>query len=395
MVDLYPYQLEHLDGLPKDIILAWDVGTGKSLSSLYHYRLHNPDGRLLVVAPASKVRTKDWERELKRAFGDNLPDATVASYERFTKDWQQFVDDELTVIFDECHFLCNATSKRSKAAQQVCRVAKQWIGLSATPLPNGWRSAEAYAIITGLVRNKTAFHSRFVITDRSRGFPLILGYREEETLKNWWRYVAEPLKRTGKLKLPSQSIGKVVEMSPKLLKEYRRVKRERITDDGEMLDSPPALFAHLRQMTTPARLNTIRSIIEETDEHVVIFYNYNVEREALHKLLTEHFKDRTVYEQSGHASVLPPREVWSTMPPSVTLAQYQSASQAIELTYASVTIYTSPSYSYSNFEQSMGRTRRNGQEKTTLFYMLNVEGSIDNDVWKALRAKKDFDDKRY
>jgi hypothetical protein len=134
----------------------------------------------------------------------------------------------------------------------------------------------------------------------------------------------------------------------------------------------------------------VRSILDATDEHIVIFYNYNVEREALLELLAKHYKERPVFEQSGHRSDLPKRDIWDNMPQSVTLAQYQSASQAIELTYASVTIYLSPTYSYALWEQSLGRTRRNGQAKTALFYCLSVEQSVDKEVWQCLKNKTDF-----
>lgn len=387
---LHDYQVKYLDGLPRDVIMTADVGLGKSIMSLAHFAKHNPYGRLVVVAPASKVRTGDWEREAKNFLG--IDDLEVVSYEKFTKNWKQYVDPQLTIIADECHYVCNATSKRGKAISTVARTAAQFIGLSATPLPNGWKSAENYAVIFGVSRNKTQFHQRFVITDRSRGFPVILGYREEDFLKSWWASISRRLERTGDLKLPSRSIGKVVDMKPRQAKEYRTVRNERIYN-GVLLDSAPLLFATLRQMTAPWRVNQLESILEETDEHVVVFYNYNNEREEILKLLEDKFTDRLVFEQSGHESHLPPRDAWGSMPPSVTLAQYQSASVAIELTYASVTIYFSPTYSYANFHQSMGRTRRNGQKKTTIFYMLKVEGTIDGQVWKALREKRDFDDK--
>jgi SNF2 family DNA or RNA helicase len=78
------------------------------------------------------------------------------------------------------------------------------------------------------------------------------------------------------------------------------------------------------------------------------------------------------------------------MPPSVTLAQYQSASHAIEFTYASLTIFMSPCTSYSNYEQAIGRTLRHGQSKTALFYHLAIENSLDKRIWSILSKKEDF-----
>lgn len=89
-------------------------------------------------------------------------------------------------------------------------------------------------------------------------------------------------------------------------------------------------------------------------------------------------------------SRLPAREDWDTLASSITLVQYQSGSQAIELTYASVTVYFSPCTSYANYEQSKGRTRRNGQAKTTIFYHVAAEGTLDRHIWQIIGTKQDF-----
>lgn len=388
MIELYPYQSKYLDNLPKDVIMSADVGLGKTIMALEHARRHGIQDRIVVVAPASKCRTGDWQREIENFFALGAK-YDVISYEMFTKKWSSLVDENTALIIDEGHFICNATSLRSKAVLKAARVAHQWVILSATPLPNGWRSAETYAILTGLSRTKTEFVNRFVITDRSKGFPLILGYREKEALDKWWNEVSRPLVRSGALKLPSKMIPVAEAMSPRLQRLYKRAVKDRLYED-EMLDSPSKLFVRLRQIPTPTRIDALQSIVESTDEHIVVFYNFDSEREAVLEMLKKSFKGRKIYEQSGHESRLPDRNKWANLKPSVTLVQYQSGSQAIELTYASVTVYLSPCTSYADYEQSKGRTRRNGQEKVTLFYHIAAEGSLDRHIWKILSGKRDF-----
>lgn len=396
-MELFEYQLKYLEGLPKNVFMGADVGTGKTKMSIEHARRHsnfrNSKGEneildLLVVAPASKVKTGDWQEEIHEC--GFIRNYFVVSYEGFTKHWMSLVAPTTTIVFDEVHYLANATSKRGKAAVKAMTVCHQWIGLSATLLPNGWRSAATYAIATGLVRNKTAFFNRFVITDRSRGFPIIMGYREEATLEQWWATVAKPLKRTGDLRLPSRMIALEPKMTQYEVSEYKRLKEQRITRDGELLDSPSKLFTALRQESALVRVVALERLLDGTDEHVIVFYNFNKERDMLRAMLENSYPERTIYEQSGHMSDLPPREEWATMPPSVTLAQYQSASQAIELTYASITVYLSPPTSYANYEQSKGRTRRHGQERTTLFYHIAVQGTLDRYIWQLVGRKQQF-----
>jgi hypothetical protein len=291
------------------------------------------------------------------------------------------------ILTHNCHMLAQPTTKRSKAFLRIARSAGQWILLSGTPTPNSWRSAATYAILTGLSRNKTDFWRRFVIEDRSRGFPLILGYREQDTLNEWWKQVSKPLVRP---LLPSQSLPVEPDMRPATKRAMKQAIKERVTASGDLLDTPSSLFAHLRQLQVSERTQALHNVLEGTDENVVVWYNFNSERQAILDLLAKNYPDRTVYEQSGHASTLPDRAEWSSITNSVTIAQYQSASAAIELVYASVNVYFSPSTSYANYEQSKGRTRRNGQTKTVLYYHISVQSSPDRKIWGTLKERRDF-----
>jgi len=77
----------------------------------------------------------------------------------------------------------------------------------------------------------------------------------------------------------------------------------------------------------------------------------------------------------------------------VLVAHYKSASTGLNLQWANVTIYFSPTYSYQEFEQSMGRTHRNGQTKKCLYYMFNVRGTVDYTIWQCLKEKRDFNER--
>lgn len=396
-MELYHYQTKYLSDLPKNVIMTASVGLGKTIMAIEHARRHGAVD-IVVIAPASKVRTGDWQREILNFYKDYeaIPNYTVLSYEMFTKKWKTIISPNTTIIADECHFVCSAKAQRSKAVLLASKLAWQWIFLSATPLPNGFRSAETYAILTGLAKNKTSFVQRFEIIDRSRGFPLLIGYRDEPVLNSWWNKVSKPLQRdasTG-VELPSSDLWIMPDMSVKEAKIYKTAFKEHMLGE-DMLDNPSKLFVALRQIPMDTRISALQSVIDSTDEHIVVFYNFNSERDAILSMIKKSFKERKIYEQSGHNSDLPKRENWSKLKPSITLVQYQSGSQAIELTYASVTVYLSPCTSYANYEQSKGRTRRNGQSKTTLFYHILIKGTIDERIWKILGEKRNFSEKLF
>ena len=345
--ELYDYQEKYLRDLPKNVFMTADVGLGKSAMALKHYEKHSTgDGSskyLAVVAPASKVRSGDWQRDIE----DWLPglsgpgsDVFVMSYEAFTKavketDSPDFSD--MSLIFDEVHYVKNPKSQRSKAFVTAVKSAHQWMGLTATPMSNGWQDAANYAIATGLVKNKTEFWRLFVITVMkvmgARHFPMITGYQNVETLKKWWAKVSKPLSREGNLDLP-QFIDKwiTISLTDEAMKEQRRLINERTLPDGEMLDSHMKLLAALRKNLVETRADAIRNILDKTDENIVIFYELNAERDLVKKILKEkEYSDRTLFEQNGHVKSLPKADAPKPTKKAVLLIQYRSGSAGLNL----------------------------------------------------------------
>lgn len=412
--ELYDYQKKYIADLPKNVIMTADVGLGKTAMALMHYKKHSVEGKrwkqLVIVAPASKVRSRDWESDVK-LWLPQLPiqpmmdPITVISYEAFTKAMGSHRNDydfrEVSFIFDEVHYVKNPMSKRSKAFVKAVETAHQWIGLTATPMSNGWHDAANYAIATGLVKNKTEFYRTYVITMMkvmgSRHFPMIVGYQNTETLKKWWAKVSKPLSREGNLDLP-QFIDRWIKIQVpyEVNKEQQRLINERTLPDGEMLDSHMKLLAALRKNLVQTRGDAIRNILDKTDENIVIFYELNAERDLVKEILKEkEYADRTLFEQNGHVKTLPKADSPKPGKRAVLLIQYKAGSAGLNLQYASVTVFMSPTYSYQDYHQARGRTDRAGQTKTPVFYHLQSTSRVDTVVWEALKAKKDFNEKTF
>ena len=130
--------------------------------------------------------------------------------------------------------------------------------------------------------------------------------------------------------------------------------------------------------------------MEGTTRNVVIFYNFKHEVKALKEII-----QKELYFVNGEGMKLPPKDEWKDITNSVTLVQYQAGSAGIELQYASEVIYYSPTYSYSDYQQSLGRCYRNGQDKKVTVYQFETKGTIESAVWKALANKQNFDEKMY
>lgn len=400
MRQLYPYQQKYISDLNTKAILAAELGTGKSLMAIYHYKKHAEGQPLLIIAPASKTRTGDWERELEHAGYDLAKlDYRIVSRERFTTGksvgkkplWQEFAPaynkgKQYAVIVDEIHIGGrNPNGAFAKKLMPVIRNASFFIGLTATPIPNGWQDSIGYAVLFGFKRNATEFKNRYFNIVRYKGWPEIVGYFNVEELEQWWASLAKPLSRAEANELPPRQFVGIDLDTPEL---YYKTKATRILGE-EMLDSPSKLLHGLRQTLADNKMDSLQNILEGTDENVLVWYNYNTERDAILELLSK-MKDKTVFEVTGHNQTAPDHSKWAETKNSVTLCQYKSASAGIELTYATVSVYFSPTYSWAEYSQSLGRNYREGQKNKVLVYNFRTLRTVEEDVYRALRNKKDF-----
>lgn len=403
-VELYQFQRDYLKGLPPKYIFAADTGTGKSYMSLAHYDQHAYLKPLLILAPASKVRSGDWERDVAKYFVGRLaPEVTVLSYQKFSRVptakqfretgdnglWRKWLTDHprgFAMIVDEVHFVKNPQSGMGRAVFEVSKQADFFVGLSATPLPNGWIDAINYFKIFGLTKHKTEFKKRYVDEVTYKGFPEIRGYFHEAELQQRWNQIAKPLDKNKALDLPP--VVKVPISLP-AGNDYIKVQKERLFGD-KFLDNPSALLHALRQSLVEPKVAWLDEFLEGVSDNVVVFYNYQIERDQILSMLARHHKKRTVFRQDGEKHEVPTKDKWEGLHRTITLAQYQSGSAAIEMTYAATTVYLSPTYSYSNYEQSIGRINRNGQTRHMTLYLLCAPTTVERDIWGALRNKSNF-----
>ena len=402
---LYGYQEEYLAKLPHNCIMAADLGTGKTLMSLAHWQRQRTGRPLLVVAPASKIRTGDWEDEAKRWFGSEMPDIVYISYEKLRlmdsktrrpRHWQftgarnggQIYD----VIADECHALKNPQSNQSKAIYEIIRSGGTFIGLSGTPMPNGWIDFAGYSKIFGYVKGITEFKQKYCIYQDYKGFPELVKYINTDELKLQLQATTFKLSREDAIELPDRRMLPVnVSLLPREKKRYFTCKLTRKDPNTEeLLDNSSRLLSVMRQSTTESRIDNLLSIVNDTSDNVIVFYNYISERNAILKALSKTDKEVLRYDGDQHDD-LPASE--AKLSNTVLVAHYKSASTGLNLQWANVTVYFSPTYSYQEFEQSMGRTHRNGQTKKCLYYLFNVRNTVDKNIWECLREKKDFNDK--
>lgn len=405
-MQLYNYQEEYLKTLPSSCIMAADLGTGKTLMSLAHWQRQNTGRPLLIVGPAAKIRTGDWEEEVQNWFGPGLyPNITYISYEKLRmmdKDTRKPRHWQFTgarnggvvydVIADECHSLKNPQSKQSKALYEIKRSGGLFIGLSGTPMPNGWIDFAGYSKLFGFVNGITEFKTKYCVYQDYKGFPELVKYINVDKMETQLKQIAFRLSRDQAAELPDRKMIAVgINLTLKAKKLYFTCKTTRQDPRSmELLDNSSRLLSVLRQSTTDARLDSLLSVVTDTSDNVVVFYNYISERNAILKALAKTGKQILRYDGDVHDD-LPASD--ANISNTVLVAHYKSASTGLNLQWANVTVYFSPTYSYQEFEQSIGRTHRNGQTRKCLYYLFNVRATVDRNIWDCLRNKRDFNTK--
>jgi superfamily II DNA or RNA helicase len=143
------------------------------------------------------------------------------------------------------------------------------------------------------------------------------------------------------------------------------------------------LFRIMRRVANgdERRLRAVRALLRE-HKRLVVFYNFNYELEALRGLESV----TTVAEWNGHKHEdIPKTDSW------VYLVQYTAGSEGWNCVDTDTMVFYSLTYSYKAWEQAHGRIDRLNTPFIDLYYYtLRSRSAIDAAIWKALKAKKNF-----
>ena len=172
---------------------------------------------------------------------------------------------------------------------------------------------------------------------------------------------------------------------------YKDLLRRRwnIYEDRPAVNSSELFFLMRRVVNSdPSRAS---KVLELTKVHprVIIFYNFNYELEIL---LGLRYEDGTIIAQWNgfeHEPV-PDADRW------VYLVQYAAGAEGWNCIQTDTMIFYSQNYSYKTLVQASGRTDRlNTPYRDLYFYHLKSRAWIDVAISRALRHKKNFNERSY
>lgn len=392
-MQLYNYQKKILQAIDDGKhLIKGDCSCGKTLCSLM-WAKSTRKNKVLVVTTASVRDSLGFQREIEK-FNDELGEwynslssFSVVSWSGLVKwlnaNWRSL--EEWAIIMDECHrSKAGYSSNQGRAVLQICKRTDCWTGWTATP-GDKWEDYYAYFTQTGKTRNKTDFQNRFCIMQRYP-FPKVIGKQNEQEYMRIKREIWHEVDSSEMAQELPETVSKTILV--KTPKGYRELMKTH-EYNGEFMDNPSALLHACRRLCgSKQKLDWLSDFVEGLDGSCIIFYSYETEREAIEQILKG--KVGKIWRINGKEHDVPMEQTIGKH--DVVLAQWQAGAFGLNLQFINHWVSFSPSYSYTITTQAMKRIHRKGQTKTCFYYWLRCEKTIEDDIYKCLHNKKDFDE---
>lgn len=407
---LYKHQQDVLKQLEpyNKCAMYLDMGLGKSATgAVKASSYHKP---ILIICPKSVIPQwentfTDWckdyqvynltnKKQLQSFINDNQDlKMGVINYESAWRKPELLKLKNYTLILDESQAIANNTSKQSKG---ICKLKfENLILLSGTPCSNA-RYDKLYTQLKllGLNMNKRSYEDRYCnFFDMEKGgvkFRVLSKhspYKNVDELKNTMNELGCVFMKTDEvIDLPEQ---RFIDIPIKQSKYYKTFTKDGYVDCGdiEYLSSSPATdMLYLRQLcNSKEKIETLKTLIESTEDRLIIFYNFNCELELLVQLVSK--LKRPLSFINGSEKNL---NCYHNDSNSITLVQFQSGSSGVNLQKANKMIYYSPPVKSDFYEQSKKRIHRIGQSSNCCCWKLITSNSIEQKIYNTLDLKRDY-----
>lgn len=440
-----------MQNVNKGFGLLFEMGCGKTLTAIAiagaGYQMGKVE-RLLIVAPTSVVAV--WPKELqeyakfkytcKTLLGekkqrikqiDNLLKfpfkALKVAVINYESTWRPEILEKLKefdadmVIADESQRIKTYDAAQSKAMHELGDQARYKLILSGTPVQTAaidiW-SQYRFLDKTVFGDNFFKFRGRYAIMG-GYGNKKIVGYKDLEGLIKKEHSIAFRVTKDEALDLPEQTFEtRKIQFSQKEKNLYERIKKDSYAelDGGGHITATTVLTRLLRlqqlaggflvqddaqkpQLVSRAKLDALGDIIEDyvigSGKKLVIFARFIAEVKAImelaDKVLPKELKQVAIYgdiKKEDRGDIV---KQFQEDPKTVLfIGQIDTAGTGITLTAADTCVYYSKNFNYATYSQSLSRIHRIGQRNCCTYIDLEIEGTIDELISKALSRKEDM-----
>lgn len=408
--------------------LLLDMGLGKTVvtltvseAMLYDSMQYN---KVLVIAP-KKVAEDTWTREaakwdhtkhlrVSRVLGSAAErraalkrDADIYVINRENVEW---LVDHLGntwpfdfVVIDELSSFKNPRSKRFRALRKVRPLMSRVVGLTGTPVPNGYLDlwSQIYLLDRGERLGKTITQYRNTYFDASYrpwGQEYKLKPGAETAINEALKDICLSMKAEDYLSMDEPLVIDVpVVMTEKEMARYKTLERDAVL---EIADGGVITAANAAAITTKLLQLSNGAVYDETGQAIHI---HNQKLERLAELIEEaqgrpvlvfysfkHDKDRIKLRLKNVRALNDEKDIkdWNDGKIPVLLAHPASCGHGLNLQDGgNVMIWFGLIWSLELYQQAVARLHRQGQGRQVIVYRLITQGTVDADVAAALERK--------
>lgn len=410
-----------------------EMGLGKSvisLSAINELMLDYFDvSRTLVIAPL-RVAISTWPDEIKK--WDHLKylsysvvtgsekerldalkkPAHIYIINRENVDWlitksgfKWFFD---MVVIDELSSFKSYQAKRFKSLLKARPKVKRIVGLTGTPSSNGlmdlWAEFRLLDMGERLGRYITHYRQNFFIPDK-RNQQMIFSYKPKDGAeKEIYQLISDitiSMKSKDFLKMPECIMNEVVvSLSEKEQKLYDSLKKDMVLSIGDdEIDAinAAALSSKLLQMANGAVYNDKKESIVIHDRKLDALEDLIEGANGKPVLIAYWFKhDITrIKERFDVREIKTGKDItdWNEGKIPIAIIHPASAGHGLNLQAGGSTlIWFGLTWSLELYQQTNARLYRQGQDSTVVIHHILTNGTIDEDVMKALKAKERIQD---
>jgi SNF2 family DNA or RNA helicase len=429
--------------------LAYEMGCGKSLVPIAYIAEHRPkmsliicpksvvrvwplefkkhlgkDSNILVVpldykpgkrSPMSGKEKLEYMRERYRdANKAGWPIVFVINYEsaRMEPLATAFTTVKTNwdlVVADEIHRCKSPSGKTGRFMGKLGKVANKRVGLSGTPMPHS--PLDIWSQFRFLDKDIfgwsfTKFKARYAVLGgfKVRGRCVqVVDYKNMEELNGKFYSIASRVTKDEVLDLPDAvHVERYVELDSPARRAYDEMKNELITyvNNEECIAlNAMVKVTRLQQITSgfaktadgveqelhDLKRKAILDVLEDIDpkEPVALFCKFKWDLAAVQSVAEE--LGRPFYGLWGGRDDVGGK--WEPEAGGLLAVQVSAGSVGIDMTAARYAIYVSQTWNMGEYDQSLARTHRHGQDRSVTYVHLLVRDSIDEKIREALSQR--------
>ena len=307
------------------------------------------------------------------------------------------------VIVDELSSFKNHRAKRFRALRKVRPLIKRLIGLTGTPVPNGYMDlwAEVYLLDRGerLGKTITQYRNQYFYSVMLPGFQLYkLRAGAEDEINERVADICLSMKAKDYLKMEEPlRIDVPVVLSNREMGRYKTMERDAVLAvmDHEIVGvNAAAVTTKLLQMANGAvyddrgqvahihdqKLERLAELVEGANGRpVLVFYSFKHDRDRIKQHLKTEVRELQTPEDI---------EDWNAGRIPVLLAHPASCGHGLNLQGGgNIIIWFGLPWSLELYQQATARLHRQGQAEGVVIYHLIAEGTVDEEVLRVLQGK--------